>query len=51
MVAVLPAEQESTALRLLAGRQVPAWRVGDVRAGGGEVTLAGAYLGAAANWR
>jgi phosphoribosylformylglycinamidine cyclo-ligase len=51
MVVLLPAEQESTALWLLAERQVPAWRVGDIRAGQGEVTLDGDYLGAPADWR
>lgn len=50
MVAVVPAERAEDALVLLAGRDVPAWRLGDVADGGAAVDLAGDYAGAAHTW-
>jgi phosphoribosylformylglycinamidine cyclo-ligase len=43
MVAVLPAAQEQAAIGVLAGRGVPAWRLGEVRPGKGTVRLTGAH--------
>jgi phosphoribosylformylglycinamidine cyclo-ligase len=53
MVAVLPPEQADRALDLLATRQVPAWRVGEVQPGdaAARVDLVGDYAGTAATWR
>jgi phosphoribosylformylglycinamidine cyclo-ligase len=53
MVAVLPPEQVDAALELLAAREVPAWVLGEVRAGAGigGVELGGDYAGPAATWR
>jgi phosphoribosylformylglycinamidine cyclo-ligase len=43
MVAVVAAADEAAALDLLARRGVPAWRLGEIRSGSGQVTLAGAH--------
>src|SRR5262245_34704344 len=43
MVAVVPAAEESAAIDQLAERGVPAWRLGEVRPGSGQVTLVGAH--------
>jgi hypothetical protein len=52
MVAVLPAARATDALDLLATRDVPAWRLGEIRAaeGPGRVELAGGYAGPASTW-
>jgi phosphoribosylformylglycinamidine cyclo-ligase len=52
MVAVLPAARATDALDLLAMRDVPAWRLGEIRAaeGPGRVELAGGYAGPASTW-
>jgi phosphoribosylformylglycinamidine cyclo-ligase len=51
MVAVVPAERSDDALALLADRKVPAWRLGEIVAGSGQVQLRGDYGGLAATWR
>ena len=53
MVAVLPAGSADDAIDLLAARDVPAWRVGEIRAGEAAqpVELAGEYAGTASTWR
>ena len=51
MVAVVPADRAEDALALAAARQLPAWRLGELRAGGGAVRLHGNYAGSAAIWR
>ena len=43
MVAVLPPEDVDRALALLTARHVPAWAVGEVTAGDGEVRLTGTH--------
>jgi phosphoribosylformylglycinamidine cyclo-ligase len=43
MVAVVAAADEAAALDLLARRGVPAWRLGEIGPGSGQVTLAGAH--------
>jgi phosphoribosylformylglycinamidine cyclo-ligase len=43
MVAVVAAAHESAAIDLLARRGAPAWRLGEIRLGSGQVTLTGAY--------
>lgn len=43
MVAVVAAADEAAALDLLARRGVPAWRLGEIRPGSGQVTLAGTH--------
>jgi phosphoribosylformylglycinamidine cyclo-ligase len=43
MVAVVPAAKESAAIDQLAERGVPAWRLGEVRPGSGQVMLVGAH--------
>jgi phosphoribosylformylglycinamidine cyclo-ligase len=45
MVAVVAAADADRALRVLAGRAVPAWVLGDVTAGEGSVRLAGSHPG------
>jgi phosphoribosylformylglycinamidine cyclo-ligase len=45
MVAVIAASDEAAALRLMRERGVPAWRLGDLRAGSGSVRLTGEYAG------
>ena len=57
MVAVLPAERAQDALDLLAARDVPAWRLGEIRerpadaAGTTAVSLHADYAGRAGAWR
>jgi phosphoribosylaminoimidazole (AIR) synthetase len=53
MVAVLPSERAAAALDVLAARGVPAWQLGEIRAGDGpaRVDLAGNYAGPASTWR
>jgi phosphoribosylformylglycinamidine cyclo-ligase len=51
MVAVVPAERAADALALMAVRGVPAWLLGELRAGTGIVTMTSNYLGSAALWR
>jgi phosphoribosylformylglycinamidine cyclo-ligase len=51
MVAVVPPERAADALSLLAERDVPAWELGSIRPGSGQVTLVGNYLGPSATWR
>jgi phosphoribosylformylglycinamidine cyclo-ligase len=43
MVAVVPPAREADALALLAARGVPAWTLGEVRAGSGQVVMTGGY--------
>ena len=50
MIAVLAPERAQDALALAAARGVPAWRIGELRAGSGMVAMRGSYQGAAANW-
>ena len=45
MVAVVAASDEAAALRLMRERGVPTWRLGEVRAGSGSVSLTGQYAG------
>lgn len=54
MVAVVAADREHEALALLADRDVPAWRLGEIRPrsdDGTRVHLAGNYAGTASTWR
>jgi phosphoribosylformylglycinamidine cyclo-ligase len=51
MIAVVPAERVDDAMAVAQSRGVPAWRLGEVRRGGGTVTLTGDYDGPAATWR
>jgi phosphoribosylformylglycinamidine cyclo-ligase len=53
MVAVVPPQQVAGALELLAGRDVPAWQIGEISAedGPGRVNLFGNYAGTAETWR
>ena len=54
MIAVVAADRAGDALDFLAARDVPAWRLGDVRTGDGAsaaVRLVNDYLGRAATWR
>jgi phosphoribosylformylglycinamidine cyclo-ligase len=51
MIAVVPAARATDALDLAQSRGLTAWRIGDVRQGRGEVTLAGNYAGTAGAWR
>jgi phosphoribosylformylglycinamidine cyclo-ligase len=51
MIAVVPAARADDALALARGRGVSAWRLGEIREGGGRVVLAGNYGGAAGSWR
>jgi phosphoribosylformylglycinamidine cyclo-ligase len=44
MVAVVAADRADEALRLLADRQVPAWRLGQITTGTGRVQLRGDYV-------
>ncbi|MGN6608099.1 MAG: phosphoribosylformylglycinamidine cyclo-ligase [Jatrophihabitans sp.] len=48
MVAVVPAHRSEDALRLLAERGVPAWTLGTITPGTGQVTLVGTYQGLSA---
>jgi phosphoribosylformylglycinamidine cyclo-ligase len=50
MVAVLPAAAARDGVALMAERGVPAWLLGEVRAGDGTVELAGNYRGPASTW-
>jgi len=50
MVAVLAPERAQDALALAGARGVPAWPIGEVRAGSGMVAMRGSYQGDAANW-
>ena len=45
MVAVVAASDEASAVRVMRERGVPAWRLGDVRAGSRSVSLTGQYAG------
>ena len=45
MVAIVAAEDADRALRLLAGRNVPAWAAGEVTRGTGTASLTGRYAG------
>jgi phosphoribosylformylglycinamidine cyclo-ligase len=45
MIAVVAADRAEDALRLLALREVPAWRLGDVSTGTGAVQMTGDYSG------
>ena len=57
MVAVLPADRAQDALDLLATRDVPAWRLGEIRPrtgtpdAAGAASLHGDYAGPASEWR
>jgi phosphoribosylformylglycinamidine cyclo-ligase len=53
MVVVLPADRVSDALDLLAGRDVPAWTIGEISAGDGStgVELVANYAEGASTWR
>ncbi|MGH8963017.1 MAG: phosphoribosylformylglycinamidine cyclo-ligase [Jatrophihabitantaceae bacterium] len=51
MVAVVPAARADDAIALARSRGLAAWRLGEVRDGGGTVELSGDYAGPAANWR
>jgi phosphoribosylformylglycinamidine cyclo-ligase len=51
MIAVVPAERAADALSLMSARGLPAWPVGELRAGTGIVTMTNNYLGSAALWR
>jgi phosphoribosylformylglycinamidine cyclo-ligase len=51
MVAVVPAGRVDDALALAVARGLPAWRLGEVRPGGGRVELIGDYQGPARAWR
>jgi phosphoribosylformylglycinamidine cyclo-ligase len=50
MVAIVPAGAGDAALRLLADRGVPAWRLGEITEGTGLVQLTGSYGGPAESW-
>ena len=50
MIAVVPADRVDDALALAGARGVPAWVLGELRAGTGAVTMRGAYQGTAAAW-
>ena len=50
MVAIIPADTTDAALALLAERGVPAWLLGEVVDGAGQVHLRGAYRGTAGEW-
>jgi phosphoribosylformylglycinamidine cyclo-ligase len=43
MVAVVAADRAGAALELLSARGLPAWRLGEVRAGTGKVEMSGNY--------
>jgi phosphoribosylformylglycinamidine cyclo-ligase len=45
MIAVVAAEHADSALQLLAGRNVPAWRLGEITEGTGRVQMQGGYAG------
>jgi phosphoribosylformylglycinamidine cyclo-ligase len=45
MIAVTAAEHADGALQLLAGRDVPAWRLGEITEGTGQVLMQGDYAG------
>ncbi|WP_396327619.1 phosphoribosylformylglycinamidine cyclo-ligase [Jatrophihabitans lederbergiae] len=47
MIAVLPATHADSALAELARRDVPSWRLGEVRAGSGQVQMTGDYAACA----
>lgn len=47
MVAVVPASHADSALAELARREVPSWRLGEVREGSGQVLLTGDYANCA----
>jgi phosphoribosylformylglycinamidine cyclo-ligase len=53
MVAVLPADRVTDALTVLAGRDVPAWTIGEIVAGDRQtgVEVVAEYAGSASTWR
>jgi phosphoribosylformylglycinamidine cyclo-ligase len=51
MIAVVPGDRVDDAFAVARSRGVPAWRLGEIRPGTGEVTLSGNYQGPAADWR
>ncbi len=50
MIAVVPAERAQDALDLLDERAVPAWRLGEMVSGAGQVRMTGRYSGPAESW-
>ena len=50
MIAVVPADRAEEAIALALRRRVPAWRLGEITAGTGVVTMSADYQGTAANW-
>jgi phosphoribosylformylglycinamidine cyclo-ligase len=50
MIAVVPGDRAGDALALLHERGVPAWRLGGIVSGAGEVRLTGHYSGPASSW-
>ncbi len=51
MIAVVAPDQVGAALELAGQRNLPAWRLGEIRAGNGTVQMQGNYGGAAGDWR
>jgi phosphoribosylformylglycinamidine cyclo-ligase len=51
MIAVVPADRAAAATALAEARGVPAWPLGELRQGSGNVAIKGDYLGSGALWR